>query len=212
MICSAPSWRRPSAPPAAARSSYDPGARRCAGGDSAIVTLLVSSSRANARLSAATGGQPRGAVKTSLAVAGPRARFVTVTVKRRGSLPPPSTGHSSSSGATPPSKSPGTNRGGPTEIETLHRPRRGGPHVQAVDPHGGVPGVPHRRLDLEPLALRDDPVVGRAVDRHAAGDRHRPLEQRALIGIRRTQEMQRAGQVREHGGGTPRAESGSRRT
>jgi len=40
---------------------------------------------------------------------------------------------------------------------------------------------------LKALALSDDPVVGRPVDRDSGRDRDGALEQRALVGIDRTE-------------------------
>src|SRR6266581_1861423 len=108
MISSQPSiLRSPLLPPpppppplviADARTSYVPGLRlSAAGGATATVTLFDSSSRANARLSAAGMGQPAGAVTAARAAIEPRVRLVVVTVKCRGSRDPPSIGHSSSS-------------------------------------------------------------------------------------------------------------------
>src|SRR5919108_3643226 len=95
MISSEPSIFRPSPVVADARTSYIPGLRlSAAGGATAIVTLLASSSRANARLSAADDGHPAGAATDARTVAGaPRERFVVVMVKCLGSCAPPSIGH-----------------------------------------------------------------------------------------------------------------------
>src|SRR3989442_3686358 len=80
---------------AAARTSCIPGLRlSAAGGATATVTLFDSSSRANARLSAAGMGQPTGAVTAARAAIEPRVRLVVVTVKLLGSREPPSIGHS----------------------------------------------------------------------------------------------------------------------
>src|SRR5207249_2387334 len=91
----------PPGPGEPARSAYVPGLRlSAAGGATLTTTLFVSSSRVNARLSGETGGQPVGDVTAVLVTAAPRARFVTVSVNRRGSSALPSMGQSSSSGAT----------------------------------------------------------------------------------------------------------------
>src|SRR5260370_2200775 len=86
MMARAPSLRRPSCPSTAPRTSTPP-ADAPAGGVAVTLTLCVSSSRANARLSGATDCHPRGIAKRTRPTAGPRVRFVTVIVKRR--APPP---------------------------------------------------------------------------------------------------------------------------
>ena len=106
MIVSAPSLRaRPAT--TAAFSSYMPG-RTVAGGRNVTMTLFDSSSRSNVRLSGGTAGHPGGDVITTCALAGPRARFVTLIVKWRS---PPSTGHTTRSGAVSRSKGRVTNSG-----------------------------------------------------------------------------------------------------
>src|SRR5690348_367810 len=98
MIASDPSLRSRLAS-AAAFTWYTPG-RAAAGKATATVKLFASSSRWNDKLSGATAGQPDGRVRTTCAVAGPRARFVTVTVNDRGPAAAPSTGQTTRSGVT----------------------------------------------------------------------------------------------------------------
>src|SRR2546421_5184736 len=103
MIASEPSLRSRFAP-AAAFTWYTPG-RALAGSASVTVRLLASSSRWNDRLSDGTAPppsppQPCGGVNTTLVVAGPRVRFVTVTVNERGPAAAPSSGQTTTSGLT----------------------------------------------------------------------------------------------------------------
>ena len=109
MMVSAPSEVRPPAT-AETRTRYAPG---CTPGGSCVVneTLLVSSSRSNANVSAGAASQPLGTLATICACTGPRVRLVTVMVKRRGPLPEPSSGHTTRSGVTATSKSWVTNSG-----------------------------------------------------------------------------------------------------
>src|SRR5713101_9647246 len=82
MIASPPSLGGPPSPVATTRSRYAPG--RTSGGAVSVTTrLLLSSSRWNERVSAATAVHPGGGVIATRAVAAPRARLVAVTVKRR---------------------------------------------------------------------------------------------------------------------------------
>src|SRR2546429_9288436 len=99
MIASEPSLRSRFAP-AAAFTWYTPG-RALAGSASVTVRLLASSSRWNDRLSDGTApAQPGGGVSTTFVVAGPRVRFVTVTVNERGPAAAPSSGQTTTSGGT----------------------------------------------------------------------------------------------------------------
>src|SRR6266480_7676602 len=101
MIASEPSLRSRFAP-AAAFTWYTPG-RAPAGSASVTVRLLASSSRWNDRLSDGTAPappQPGGGVSTTFVVAGPRVRFVTVTVNERGPAAAPSSGQTTTSGVT----------------------------------------------------------------------------------------------------------------
>src|ERR1041385_5467554 len=98
MMASDPSLRSRLAS-AAALTWYTPG-RTPAGRARATVELFASSSRWNDRLSAGTPAQPDGGVSTTCAVAGPRVRFVTVTVNDRGPAAVPSTGQTTRSGVT----------------------------------------------------------------------------------------------------------------
>src|SRR4029077_13195094 len=96
MIASAPSLRsRPVT--AAARSWYAPGLT-AEGKVSVTGRLFDSSSRWNDRLSGGTVPHPGGGVSATCAVAAPRVRLVTVTVKCRGPAAAPSTGHTTRSG------------------------------------------------------------------------------------------------------------------
>src|SRR5437588_2428856 len=106
MIASEPSLRSRFAP-AAAFTWYTPG-RAPAGSASVTVRLLASSSRWNDRLSDGTAPppappQPGGGVSTPCLVAGPRVRFVTVTVKQPGPAAAPPAGPTTPPGepATP---------------------------------------------------------------------------------------------------------------
>src|SRR4029077_4229029 len=94
----------------AAFTWYTPG-RTVAGSASATVKLFASSSRWNDRLSGATAGHPDGGVSTTCAAAGPRVRFVTVTVNDRGPAAAPSTGQTTRSGVTATSNGRVTNTG-----------------------------------------------------------------------------------------------------
>src|SRR5437868_15412016 len=109
MITSDPSLRsRPAS--AAALTWYTPG-RAVAGNARATVKLFASSSRWNDRLSGAAAGQPEGGASTTCTVAGPRVRFVTVTVNERGPAAAPSTGQTTRSGVTATSNGRVTNTG-----------------------------------------------------------------------------------------------------
>src|SRR5438093_1106529 len=151
---SAPSDSRPSDPRAAAPSWNAPG-RTPRGSVRVTAKLRVSSSRWKERLSAARRGQPAGGVATTWARAGPRPRFVTVSVKRRAPLPAPLVG-----------------------------PPRRAREFEAVEPDHRVPRVPHGRLDLDPLPPHDDAVIRDAVERHAGRGRERDLERDALPRVR----------------------------
>src|SRR5919108_3288686 len=109
MIASDPSLRSRLAT-AAPLTWYTPG-RAVAGKARATVKLSASSSRWNDRLSGATAGQPAGNASTTCAAAGPRPRFVTVTVNERGPAAVPSTGQTTRSGVTVTSNGRVTNTG-----------------------------------------------------------------------------------------------------
>src|ERR1041385_8868535 len=98
MMASDPSLRSRLAS-AAGLTWYTPG-RTPAGRARATGKLFASASRWDYRLSAGTPAQPDGGVSTTCAVAGPRVRFVTVTVNDRGPAAVPSTGQTTRSGGT----------------------------------------------------------------------------------------------------------------
>ena len=82
MTTSAPSLARPSAPVTATRSAVRP-VRTRGGAWSVTWKDRASSSRSKVRRSAGMDRHPSGTAKRTLAVAGPRVRLVTVTLKRR---------------------------------------------------------------------------------------------------------------------------------
>src|SRR5260221_154669 len=103
---------------------------------------------------------------------------------------------------------------GRPELESLEAPPGGRRDSDAVHTHGTIARVPDVHLDLQPLAGDDDPVIRRAVDRHARGGADRALEQAPLHRVRRggAEESQRPGQIRQRPGGPPPRAAGAGRT